>query len=349
MELVTAEEYALMDRPGLEWVLPGYIPTPSLVMLLGEPKVGKSFLALQLAFAIAHGTTFLGKEPKQGPVLYLQFDTSETVWRERLRDMRKYQDISGPMIMVHPDHNLQGVDIRKIKIREWWREAIEKAKPVLIIVDVLREVHDANENDSTEMKVVGDFLISMLKNKAALILHHTPKLRAAKDDDGEPVPIRPVNTARGSSYLTGKVDAFWLLHENQLWVTSRFSESFNTLAERQTTGIWKFPYLDIGGKLIALCHEFPTLTHSQISEIAVERYGQTHGITKANYYRWLASVQCPHTQITTPVTSPVTALLPSPHTPALDPPQTPFLHAPAATPLKSLLSNPPPDTEDAAR
>lgn len=55
------------------WVVPELIPI-GLVSLAGRPKIGKSWMALQLAVAVATGGYFLGKWVDKAEVLYLAFE-----------------------------------------------------------------------------------------------------------------------------------------------------------------------------------------------------------------------------------------------------------------------------------
>lgn len=283
MRLVTASEYADLDRPGLEWVVPDYMPKPSLILLLGPPKVGKSYFALQVALQIAQGGQVLGQPARQGPVLYFQFDTSEAVWRKRFIDLRKAGvSLEGQMLMVHPENNLRSCNIMEPDTYKWWRTAIEMAQPSAIVIDVYREIHNMDENDSTAGKKVGDQLMSIVRGHPTLLIHHTPKIDL---DVLDPDNVRPVNLARGSSYLAGKADAIWLLGKHRFWVESRFGESFHTEVVRNAANLWDFPLMGQGEKLAALCGEFPTKTHSQIADIALARYNTP----KQSYYRWLES------------------------------------------------------------
>src|SRR5690242_9493179 len=102
--VLSASQYVDAPRPQLSWLVPSYIPHPGLVLLIGEPKAGKSFLGLQLAMLVASGQPFLGQPIAASPVLYLQFDTSETVWRQRLDHLRS-EGVRLPdnLFFVHPD------------------------------------------------------------------------------------------------------------------------------------------------------------------------------------------------------------------------------------------------------
>ena len=65
---LTATEYAEMERPDLDFLWAGMLPRPSIVVLEGAPKVGKSFLALQIAMAVAAGAEFGGRPDRKSVV-----------------------------------------------------------------------------------------------------------------------------------------------------------------------------------------------------------------------------------------------------------------------------------------
>jgi hypothetical protein len=45
---VSFSDYAAIERPSLDWLIPGVLPRPGLVLLLGEPFAGKSYLAVRV-------------------------------------------------------------------------------------------------------------------------------------------------------------------------------------------------------------------------------------------------------------------------------------------------------------
>lgn len=238
MRLVTGAEYAALDRPALEWIVPGFLPMGVLAVLLGEPFAGKSYLALDLAYRVARGEPFFGQPTRQGPVLYLNLDAAEASWRERLHSIAKHgEDISGPMMMLHPDDDIRPCDIMSPSIQYKIKEAIRLADPILIIIDVLRELHNKKEESSNDMKLVGDALLSLTKNRALLCIHHTTKI-SNKDF------VRIVDLSRGSSYITGKAETAWCFVDNNLHILPRFTERVVLEGVRRPSGFWGFPALD---------------------------------------------------------------------------------------------------------
>ena len=234
VRLVTTSEYLSIERPQLDWLVDQQVPFPGTILLQGPPKSGKSFLALDLARCVSLGHPFLGWKTKPSKTLYLQFDTGEMAWRKRLQNWKDANiDLSGPLFTVHPEDIKIPINITNPLDRSWLKEIVQQADPALTVIDVLREIHNADENDSTEMKIVGDILMSLFQGRSLVIVHHSKKLN---DDFTNRVDLS--NAARGSSYLTGKVDALWLLWQNQLYIQNRTSEPTQVKLYQTPVGIW---------------------------------------------------------------------------------------------------------------
>lgn len=58
-----------------------------LTLLVGAPKVGKSFFVLNLCLAVARGEPFLGYPTTQGSVLYLSLEDTEERLQSRMMQM----------------------------------------------------------------------------------------------------------------------------------------------------------------------------------------------------------------------------------------------------------------------
>ena len=225
-----------MSRPNTNWIVDELIPRPGMVQLIGPPKVGKSFLALDLAFKVSRGEPFMGRATKASKVLYLQLDTSEKIMRDRGIALRNsgYDIVAPNLCMVHPDDTMRPVNIMFAGGHNYLHKAISTIDPALVVVDTLREIHQEDENDSTAMKIVLDALESLCQGRSLLLVHHTRKI-----SPDEPNPTA-VAASRGSNYITGKVDAFWLLYNGRLEITSRWGESMTYTAKQSANGMFSF-------------------------------------------------------------------------------------------------------------
>ena len=76
-------------RP-IKWVVKDLLPSGN-IMLVARPKMRKTWLALQLAMAVAAGRTFLGHECIKGEVLFLALEDNERRISERIRIMQRFE------------------------------------------------------------------------------------------------------------------------------------------------------------------------------------------------------------------------------------------------------------------
>lgn len=240
--LLDSEGYIANPRRKRPYLIPGLVPGTGRIQLCGGPRAGKSFLAYELALAVAQGTEFLGfKVSRAGPVLYLQYDTPPDLWDDRLCLLKESGvDISGPVYFVEEDdpEAIPRCNIMEVGDRAVLRRYIEEIKPVLVVVDVLRKVHNLKENDSDSMKHVFDYLNAVTTGRALLVLHHTIK----SSTDPKAITRRPSEAGRGSSFVGGEVDANWLLsRDGRLDIEARFAkDDLHYILSRKANGFWNW-------------------------------------------------------------------------------------------------------------
>jgi predicted ATP-dependent serine protease len=81
---VTACDLRKMIFKPVRYIVPGFIPE-GLTLIVGRPKIGKSWLALDLCLAAASDRFTLGEiKPAQGDVLYLALEDGKRRLQRRL-------------------------------------------------------------------------------------------------------------------------------------------------------------------------------------------------------------------------------------------------------------------------
>src|SRR5918995_1762171 len=84
VSLFTAQELRRRVFAPIKYVVPGYI-AEGCTLLAGRPKLGKSWLVLEMGLAVASGGCCLGSIPcKQGDVLYLALEDNERRLQKRI-------------------------------------------------------------------------------------------------------------------------------------------------------------------------------------------------------------------------------------------------------------------------
>jgi len=241
---LTATEYAEMERPDLDFLWAGMIPRPSIVVLEGAPKVGKSFLALQIAAAIAAGAEFGGRPCKQARVVYLILEDEITWWDRMKKILSAGIKLPQLLFIPHPFHPEKPFvqNILAPETQKWLNGILKDFDPEMVIIDPMREIHSNDEQDSTAMKIVGDGLTTIFHGRTMLVVHHTRKY---EPDPANPQPPNTIMAGRGSNYLAGKASAIW-----QLWKARpedsrglflgapRFSPPWKYDLEQRDPGLW---------------------------------------------------------------------------------------------------------------
>lgn len=112
--LVSAQALIEAELSPLEFVVNEVLPV-GLTILGGAPKSGKSFLALDIAKAVASGTDLLGRyRSHQGKVLYITYEDTERRLQTRLRQKTNASDsVYLSCLLFHyrwPDFEHQGLE-----------------------------------------------------------------------------------------------------------------------------------------------------------------------------------------------------------------------------------------------
>jgi len=145
----------------------------------GEPKTGKSTLALALGLAVASGQPFLGKFEvgDQGPVLMVQEENTEALLQDWTRKFMHFTDIMEtdiPMRIV----TKAGFDLAVEEHREILETDIAKTKPKLVILDPLAMMF--GQADLDKSYAIAPYLRWIIQvghtyNCAIALVHHTGK------------------------------------------------------------------------------------------------------------------------------------------------------------------------------
>ena len=190
--------------PPLAYAVPGLVPEGS-VLLVGAPKIGKSWLVLAVALAVAEGGRALGIEVPKRPVLYLALEDGHRRLQDRCRRLLVGEKIPPEfqyLTMIEP--NRVGDTIAAWI--HWHQEP-----PPLIILDTLGKVlPPALNNETTYQRDyrVGTALKRIVDSSpgATLLVNHHD--RKANADDF-------VDAVSGTHGLAGAADTIIVLARNR--------------------------------------------------------------------------------------------------------------------------------------
>lgn len=191
--------YEGLDAVNLQYIIKGVLPQATLGVLFGESGSGKSFITLDMCFAIAQGLPWRGLRTKQGRVVYIVAEGAQGFRNRRLAYARHHslsEASNAALDIIEAAPNL----LLKEDAKELCKAILASGpKPSLVVVDTLAQtMAGANENASEDMgKALAHCKgIHAATGAMVLLIHHSGKdsskgargwsgLRAAADAELE--------------------------------------------------------------------------------------------------------------------------------------------------------------------
>ncbi|WP_338416381.1 AAA family ATPase [uncultured Sphaerotilus sp.] len=165
----------LRELPPLRWRVKGVLPAVGLAAIFGPSASGKSFLAFDLAAAIAEGREWFGYRVKAAPVLYLPLE-GEAGFRLRADAWEAEHGralADGVLLTMDPFKLTAAADVLALAAAA---EPIG-AEPVIIVDTLNRAAPEADENSSADMGriIEGAKNLQRLTGGLVILVHHTGK------------------------------------------------------------------------------------------------------------------------------------------------------------------------------
>lgn len=184
---------AILNIPPKAPLVEGWLDQGDFAVMFGRSGAGKSFVAIDIAGAVATGNWWHGAEVEAGHVLYLIAEGAQGV-PDRWRAWKARNNIYSSVDRMH------WLPVRVNLRAPLWAQAVAQAAatvtPSLVIIDTLaRTFAGGNENSSEDMGayVAGADTIRETTGATVLVVHHSGKDESAG--------------SRGHSSLLGALDA----------------------------------------------------------------------------------------------------------------------------------------------
>jgi hypothetical protein len=186
----------------IEWIAEGLVPKYGLVILAGKAGVGKSFLSLHLAHAVANGENLLGIVPIQhrGRVLIIDNEKYPGLYLQRVAALG-LNPLDGIEVL-----NLSGFRIDSKGCVEWLEKTLMDQKYSMIILDSWSDLTSrVDENKADEVgRVLSRLRRLSYENECCFVLiHHLRK--------NLPFAVEAKDELRGSSALVNEADVVLLM------------------------------------------------------------------------------------------------------------------------------------------
>lgn len=180
--LIPATQFLATVSSEVDWLVEGVIQRGSNGFICALPKVGKSWVAVDLALSLALGLPWLGFEvPRRTKTAIVTREDNPALTRWRMDRMLRgknhtYSELDG---LLYVNTREQSADFRvdKAEMLAPMIAALCSIKPEFVILDVFNVMHGADENDNTEMRKVVEQLSALQREVSCSIavVHHFNK------------------------------------------------------------------------------------------------------------------------------------------------------------------------------
>lgn len=196
----TAADLMAANFPPPRWAVPGLV-SEGVNLLVSQPKVGKSWLALNLSVAVASGGTALGRVPvERGDVLYLALEDNARRLQRRLGTVLAGQEPPAGLAFATAIETMDAGGAETI-----CRWVSQRTDARLVIVDVFAKVRGATGSSNAyeaDYEAMGRLKRIADDHEVALLLVHHTRKQAADDF---------LSTVSGTNGIAGAADTLLLL------------------------------------------------------------------------------------------------------------------------------------------
>src|SRR5215213_9513787 len=201
LETLSAADLMALDllpaTPVLQCIL--YV---GVTVFAGKPKIGKSWIMLNLALAVTTGSTFLGNTTvQQGEVLYLALEDNRRRLQRRIKKLLPDREAPAGLHFALDWPRLDEGGLEALD-----KQLDEQPGINLVIVDTLARLKPGGSKKRTQYEEDRDSVDSLVtladKHSVAIVLVH--HLREMESDD-------PLDMIHGTAGLTGGVDSALVL------------------------------------------------------------------------------------------------------------------------------------------
>ena len=202
LEYITARDLQNKELAPITYYVQDILPQ-GLTLICSAPKIGKSWLALNMCLSICRGLSFLKFNTKEAGCLYLALEDSHNRLKERMNKLLNNENAPENLIYSINCNDLQGNLIEQL-------ENILKKEPTIkvIVIDTLQNIRSESKSNSVYAHDYKD--LSIVKKFAdeyglcVVVIHHTRKGNELTDI---------FEKVSGTNGITGTADTTWIIHK----------------------------------------------------------------------------------------------------------------------------------------
>lgn len=203
---IEGAEFLIADLPPVVFLVDGLL-SQGLGGLSAKSKMGKSWLALQLAVDLVRGDNFLGFTTHRCGVLYIDLENALPLAQDRLRKVLSGRELPKDMLYFWHESNLIGEGFENDLNSFLERHTHVK----LVIIDVLQKIKKGKKQNQTEYEYEYEILTTLKQIADAHAICIYPVYHNRKMVD----PTDEFSNMLGSTALLGASDFTWILSKEK--------------------------------------------------------------------------------------------------------------------------------------
>jgi len=209
---MSAAKLKYKSLPDTQWIVEDIL-TEGMGLLVADPKVGKTNLAVEVAYRVAQGEPVFNKKTFQRPTLYISMEDTERQIQARLQSYDEGDEPGDFHFLIGPDAETAVKTILKFY----------ETNPLgMVVIDTLVRIMPVELGSGNVYREEAKFMDELRKTipigASMLVLHHTNKNSKAESY---------TDRTSGSNAINGTADIIWNLtrprneHDGFLNVTGR--------------------------------------------------------------------------------------------------------------------------------
>lgn len=227
-------EQAARNQP--EWTWHQLMPLTGIVMLAGDPFVGKTVLAVLLGVHSTIGAKLAGREVATGNVLYAKLEHHDSDFADVLRQAKR--GVGDPSL-ASSFFITKSLDLDDTASLAAFKRLAGEVKAEVIVIDSLRRASRMDENSSQDAAEVMRRLQELTGegNRLVVVLHHLAKNSGSPRGSGD--FLAGVDTFVAATKTSGGVSLRAVHHgggEVEVRLKLSFSEGILTAVDLGGTG-----------------------------------------------------------------------------------------------------------------
>ena len=231
---VTMDEFLQMELPKREMILAPFLPSQGLCLLYAKRGVGKTHVALGIAYAVATGGTFLKwHAPRPRKVLYIDGEMPAAAMQERVKRILITEDLKPPdstfLRLITPD--LQEGPMPDLSVKD---------SDLIIIDNVSTLFRSGIENEADSWQPVQDWALELRRRgKSVLFIHHAAKAGQQRGTSKrEDILDTVIALKQPQGYCPDQGAAFEVNFEKTRHFAGDDAASFQVRLKEQDDGLW---------------------------------------------------------------------------------------------------------------